>query len=75
MICVPLDRAQDHYTKSAKSIKLSFVMDRSELLGQVINSVAGHRMTATAQKVILMLLMLLVLLMMTMKMLLMLMTR
>ena len=70
MICVSLDRAQDHYTKSVKSIKLSFVMDRSELLGQVINSVAGHRMTATAQKVILM-----VLLMMTMKMLLMLMTR
>ena len=57
MICVSLDRAQDHYTKSAKSIKLSFVMDRSKLLGQVINSVAGHRMTATVQKVMLMMIM------------------
>ena len=56
MICVSLDRAQDHYTKSAKSIKLSFVMDISKLLGQVINSVAGHRMTATVQKVMLMML-------------------
>ena len=70
MICVPLDRAQDHYTKSAKSIKLNFVMDISKLLRQVMHSVAGRRMTTTVQKVMLMML-----LMMTMRMLLMLMTR
>ena len=69
MICVPLDRAQDHYTKCAKSTKLNFVMKISKLPGQVI-SVAGHKMTTIMPKVMLMRL-----LMVTMKILLMLMTR
>ena len=69
MICVPLDRAQDHYTKCAKSTKLNFVMKISKLHGQII-SVAGHKMTTIMQKVMLMMLF-----MMIMRMLLMLMTR